>query len=601
MGQLQVLADVIAVAAGRLVAIVRVEADGSVVVRDLASGALRTTSASELSAPPYPSEPAGLPHAIAYATDAQWERARRREAVIAGIAHVDDAGDQVALAAARLGVSRRTLFRWLALYRDAPQTSSLLPRPRGTPAGAHRLDPQVETLVGEVIRDVYLTKVRAPKEEVVRQVRLRCAARKLDAPSRKAVLARVSALDVREVAKARLQPKEASALYAPVPGTYRVDRALDVVQIDHTRVDVVVVDEVRRQPIDRPWLTLAVDVATRVVTGFYVSLEAPSSTSVALCLSQAVLPKEPWLRQRDLACAWPVWGLPRTVHADNGAEFTSAALRRGCDEHGIHLLLRPVATPHYGGHIERLIGTLMGRVHLLPGTTGSNPQDKGAYPAETEAVLTMAELERWLAMEICEQYHRRIHRGLHRSPLAAWEDALRRAGGGLGALPARPEQFVVSFLPFEQRKLRRDGLHLFNIRYWDPALPALAMPGERLTVRYDPRNLSKVYVAASDGRYHPVPYADLGLPPITLWEQRAAVAQLRAEGDAAPGEARMFQAVLQQRALVAGAASKTKAARRQLQRRKDAARATMAAAPPTGSPVDYSQPAKPSKAEIWSD
>ena len=601
MGQLQVLADVIAVAAGRLVAIVRVEADGSVVVRDLASGALRTTSASELSAPPYPSEPAGLPHAIAYATDAQWERARRREAVIAGIAHVDDAGDQVALAAARLGVSRRTLFRWLALYRDAPQTSSLLPRPRGTPAGAHRLDPQVETLVGEVIRDVYLTKVRAPKEEVVRQVRLRCAARKLDAPSRKAVLARVSALDVREVAKARLQPNEASARYAPVPGTYRVDRALDVVQIDHTRVDVVVVDEVRRQPIDRPWLTLAVDVATRVVTGFYVSLEAPSSTSVALCLSQAVLPKEPWLRQRDLACVWPVWGLPRTVHADNGADFTSAALRRGCDEHGIHLLLRPVATPHYGGHIERLIGTLMGRVHLLPGTTGSNPQDKGAYPAENQAVLTMAELERWLAIEICEQYHRRIHRGLHRSPLAAWEDALRRAGGGLGALPARPEEFVVSFLPFEQRKLRRDGLHLFNIRYWDPALPALAMSGERLTVRYDPRNLSKVYVAASDGRYHPVPYADLGLPPITLWEQRAAVAQLRAEGDAAPGEARMFQAVLQQRALVAGAASKTKAARRQLQRRKDAARATMAAAPPTSSPVDYSQPAKPSKAEIWSD
>ena len=97
---------------------------------------------------------------------------------------------------------------------------------------------------------------------------------------------------------------------------------------------------------------------------------------------------------------------------------------------------------------------------------------------------------------------------------------------------------MVSFLPFEQRKLRRDGLHLFNIRYWDPALPALAQPGESLMVRYDPRNLSKVYVAARDGRYHPVPYADLGLPPITLWEQRAAIARLHAEGDAAPGEAR---------------------------------------------------------------
>ena len=83
MGRFQVLADVIAVASGRLVLIVRVEADGSVVVRDLAAVSLRSTSASELCAPPYPSEPAGLPHAIARATDAQWERARRREAVVA--------------------------------------------------------------------------------------------------------------------------------------------------------------------------------------------------------------------------------------------------------------------------------------------------------------------------------------------------------------------------------------------------------------------------------------------------------------------------------------------------------------------------------------
>ena len=52
------------------------------------------------------------------------------------------------------------------------------------------------------------------------------------------------------------------------------------------------------------------------------------------------------------------------MHTDNGADFTAAALHRGCDEHGIGLILRPIATPHYGGHIERLIGTLMGRVQF---------------------------------------------------------------------------------------------------------------------------------------------------------------------------------------------------------------------------------------------
>ena len=602
MGHFHAIPDVVAVTADRLVAIVRVDIDGSVVVRDLANGRLSTTSASQLSVPPALSDAAAAPVlSIAQATHAQWERARRHEAVIASLTTADDLGDQVTRASARLGISRRTVFRWLAAYRDAPQTSSLLARPRGTPAGARRIAAHLEDLIAEVIRDVYLTKVCAKKEEVVRQVGLRCASEKLTPPSRKAILARVHALDKREVSKARLQASEAAALVDAVPGTYRVDNALDVVQIDHTPVDVIVVDEAHRMPIGRPWLTLAVDVATRVVVGFYVSLEAPSSTSVALCLTHAVLPKEPWLKARALACAWPVWGLPRALHADNGPDFTSAALRRGCDEYGIKLILRPIATLHYGGHIERLIGTLMGRVHLLPGTTGSNPQDKGAYPAESESALTMAELERWLAIEICEQYHRRVHRGLRRSPLAAWQAALRQAGAGLGALPDQPEQFALSFLPFERRTLRRDGLHLFNIRYWDSVLPVIVKLGESVLVRYDPRNLSKVYVAGSDERYHPIPYADLTLPPITLWEQRAAMAKLRVDGDNAPAQARMFEAVLDQRALVDKANSKTKAARRSVQRRNDAINAQTGAAKTTGGSVDYSKPVKPAKAEVWDD
>lgn len=602
MGRLRVAPDALAVAVDRLVAIVRVAADGAVTVRDLVNGSLQVVSACELSAPPLLARPAPVPLcAIAGATDAQWAQARRREAAVARIAASGATSKQVARAATRLGVTRRTVFRWLARFNEAPQTSSLLARPRGTPPGARRINERLEQLIAEVISEIYLTRVRAKKEEVVRQVALRCVAEGLACPSRKPILARLKALDPRRVAKARLEPGEAAARQDFVPGAYRIDRPLEVIQIDHTKVDVIVVDEASRLPIGRPWLTLAVDVATRVVVGLYVSLDAPSSTSVALCLTQAALPKEAWLKQRDLACPWPVWGLPQAVHADNGSDFTSAAVRRGCDEHAIKLILRPVATPRYGGHIERLIGTLMGRVHLLPGTTGSDPGNKGDYPSEQRARLTLAELERWLTIEICEQYHRRVHKGLRRSPLSAWDEAWRRPDCGSRFLPDHPEQFTISFLPFEQRKLRRDGLHLFNIRYWDPVLPAMVGLGELVTVRYDPRNLSRVYVPGSGGRYHPIPYADLGMPPITLWEQRAAMLVLRREGENAPGQVAMFKAVLKQRDLVAGAESKTKAARRAVQRRKDATLATMGTARTGGHPVDYSQPVAPSDGEVWDD
>jgi len=175
---------------------------------------------------------------------------------------------------------------------------------------------------------------------------------------------------------------------------------MDVVQIDHTAVDVIVVDERERLPIGRPWLSLAIDVATRVVPGFCVSLEPPSLISVALVLTHAVLPKDSWLADRELRVPWPVAGLPEVLHFDNGPEFHAESLSRAAQEYGIRLEYRPLGRPHYGGHIERLIGTTMGAVHLLPGATFSNVAEKGDYPSEKTAVLTLAELEKFIALQI---------------------------------------------------------------------------------------------------------------------------------------------------------------------------------------------------------
>lgn len=129
--------------------------------------------------------------------------------------------------------------------------------------------------------------------------------------------------------------------------------------------------------IQRPWLTLSIDVCSRRVPGFHLSLELPSATSVALCLAHAALPKDGWLAARNIEQVWPISGIPERLHLDNAREFRSEALRRGCEQHGIGIDYRPVRTPHYGGNIERLIGTMMGKVHLLPGTTFSDVRVKG--------------------------------------------------------------------------------------------------------------------------------------------------------------------------------------------------------------------------------
>lgn len=207
---------------------------------------------------------------------------------------------------------------------------------------------------------------------------------------------------------------------------------LDIVQIDHTKVDVTVVDPVTRLPIGRPTLTLGIDVSTRMAMGFYLSLEAPSLTAVALCLAHAVIDKTAWLASRGIAGDWPAHGIPRTIHVDNGAEFHARAFERACGDHRIDVTCGPPGTPRFGGHIERLIGTMMGAVHLIPGSHFSNIRERGEFDPEAEAVMTLRELETYLAHEIVGSYHARIHKTLALPPV---HKRARIRDGGVSPIP----------------------------------------------------------------------------------------------------------------------------------------------------------------------
>lgn len=339
---------------------------------------------------------------------------------------------------------------------------------------------------------------------------------------------------------------------------------LEIVQIDHTKVDVTVVDPVTRRPIGRPTLTLAVDVNSRMVMGLYLSLEAPSLTAVALCLTHAVMDKTAWLAARGIAADWPAHGIPLCIHVDNGAEFHARAFKYACDEHHIDLHYRPPGTPRYGGHIERLIGTMMGAVHLIPGSHFSNIRDRGDLDPEAEAVMTLRELEIYIALEIVGSYHARVHKTLALPPAAAWK---ARIDAAVARVPSDPRRFLIDFLPFEERTLQRDGLHLFHIRYWSDELRWLMQSDrQRLTVKFDPRDLSCVYVATGDGYLEARP-ADRTRPPIALWEQQAAIRALREKGRAAVDEELIFSTILAQRSLIDEATRLTKTMRRDAARR----------------------------------
>jgi putative transposase len=256
-----------------------------------------------------------------------WDEACRRADAIRGFLKrnpTSATAAEVVVLAAELSLNQATTYRLIKLFRAGATVLSLVDRKRGRPEGYRTLDEKREEIVRTTINTFYLKRTRPTVSQLFRDVQMSCMSAGLKPPHRRTIVARLEDIDLQKRARRRGEQKIVKATTA-VPGAFGVARPLEVVQIDHTKTDIFVVDEETRQPIGRPWLTLAMDVCSRMVTGFYLTMEAPSRLSTSLCLLHSVFDKSAWLREREISEPWPVAGLPDMAHVDNGADFRSRA------------------------------------------------------------------------------------------------------------------------------------------------------------------------------------------------------------------------------------------------------------------------------------
>ncbi|MCC8397691.1 hypothetical protein LJ656_34735 [Paraburkholderia sp. MMS20-SJTR3] len=82
------------------------------------------------------------------------------------------------------------------------------------------------------------------------------------------------------------------------PGLLVGKHPLGVVKVGHTQADLALVNEFDRKVIGCPWLSVALDVATRCVLSFYFGMGSPGEATAGLLLTRAVLPKAPWCKDR---------------------------------------------------------------------------------------------------------------------------------------------------------------------------------------------------------------------------------------------------------------------------------------------------------------
>lgn len=521
-------------------------------------------------------------------TDQDWRQAHERFEIIRPLLDDHDCTRaKVQARAESVGRHPATLYRWLEQYRRGGRVSTLAPTKRGMDRGQSRLDPDVEAVVSTTIDEVYLNTQKRSISYTCNEVARRCRNAGLELPHASTIRRRIKALSMKETLRRREGSQAVRNQYAPIQGVFPgANWPLAMVQIDHTPVDLILVDDIHRRPVGRPWITLAIDVFSRMVAGFYVSFDPPGALAVGLCLAHAILPKESWLAQHEITTSWPVWGVMDSVHADNAKEFRGHMLRMACQEYGINLHWRPVARPHYGGHIERLLGTLNHEIHNLPGSTFSNPRTRGAYNAEQHAAMTLSEFERWLSITVVEVYHQRLHHELGATPLQKYEEGIfgtaERPGRGLPDRLLEERRLRLDFMPYQERTVQRHGLVIDEIQYYDDVLKlwvnaadpsdATGKRKRKFIVRRDPRDISRVHFYDPELKeYFEIPYRNTAYPPMSVWELREVRRRLKEEGQKAINEALIFDAYNRLRALEAEAVVETKKARRAAQRRRSRA------------------------------
>ena len=489
--------------------------------------------------------------------------------------------------AAILGRHSSTVYRWIAVYEETRRVSSLLRKKRAD-AGVPRLAESVRTVMNKCVETHYLTENRKSIASVAQEVRTACMKAGLPSPNMSTVRAAIHRLDPALVEAKRFSKKRSLEKFEPSRGSFpNAEFPMAVLQIDHTPMDVIIVDDFHRKPIGRAYLTIAIDVNTKMVPGFVISIDAPGTFATGTCIAMSILPKDDWLRERKIPekYSWPCRGMMRTIHTDNAREFKGEMLRLASQEYGFIAERRPKGQPQYGGSVERAFRTFMKKVHEeLPGTTFSNVQDKVDYDSDGKAVMTLAALERWFTIYLLGVYHEKAHKGnLGASPAYVWHKAHLEGTDDVPPLGVPPpmtieqrERLRLDFLPCFEATVQQYGVRNWSIDWYSNRIQRFIRDkgsdgkARKFICRYDPRNLSKIWLYDDRTReYIELPFRVTSRPPVSLWEVKLAKKDLQKDKRPSNNEALIFDAIEYMRELVKEESEKTKSARRQQQRQRE--------------------------------
>jgi transposase InsO family protein len=429
-----------------------------------------------------------------------------------------------------------TLWRWTTLCKEGNwspwsllKQKSTCPRGKQTPEAARNV-------VLRFIQESYLSEQKnsiAMAHQLIKGqitqdniVRRSTNSNLLPVPSLSTVRREIGRLCHYQTDKKRLGAKAAEQNNKFGPAWQDPEYLLEQGEIDcQTPCDIMIVDDQGELLGKVAHLQAIIEVKSGKIIGHDLSLMPPCAgkTLKSLRMSLQAVPGEEFERGKLV-----------TLSGDRGIENNNINVQTATNTLGIQLMLPPPGVPDARPHIEAFWNSVNTFIHSLPGTTFSNPTDRGRYDSAAHACLTIEQLQEAFEDWLENTYHNHpLTRGRTKlSPNARWAKAMSQQ------LP--PEKYSEDELNAALRSTMRrrinHGIVGFAHLQWSGAgLPEIARdlkPGQKAIVFYDIADLGQVWVHHPD-RPHQIVRADARDPHyqtgLSLYEHRLVMDAIAAE------------------------------------------------------------------------
>ncbi|WP_057776080.1 Mu transposase C-terminal domain-containing protein [Cytobacillus dafuensis] len=368
-----------------------------------------------------------------------------------------------------------------------------------------RLNGEYGNLIKNVIENYYLKKRRPNISSTHQQLEILCYKNGLKPIPYETLYHIIThRLSVKVMERMRLG-KIAEQKYDPITRGFTNEIAiapLHIVEIDHTPLDIKLIDERTGQLLDRCYITLGIDLKTRMIWCLHVAFEPPSANKVQKAILHGILTKKTKKRYNTLN-EWDMFGIPSIFYLDNGKEFFNSHVRTIIEEYlGAQVMHRPRETPNYGGTIERVFGTINAQlIHNLAGTTKSNVHELGDYDASKEAIFTLKDIEELLTVYITDVYHHKPHSELpleFPTPTLMYYQGIEITGYPEIIEEQDEEEFAVKLLPKVIRTFSRDGIQFGNVLYNSSFASKYIGKQKKYTIKHNDDDISSIYLLDPD-------------------------------------------------------------------------------------------------------